>query len=118
MALTGVDTANVESYSAAITQEPRIKALRDKIEVSLQPSVAHSVAELAIQLDDGTTLEARHDSSVPWADIGKQRQALEAKFDSLVTPVLGAAGAKRLHDAIERIDTLSDVGELARAATK
>src|SRR5689334_4048704 len=69
MALTGVDTANVESYSAAITQEPRIKALRDKIEVSLQPSVAHSVAELAIQLDDGTTLEARHDSSVPWADI-------------------------------------------------
>jgi hypothetical protein len=32
--------------------------------------------------------------------------------------VLGAAGAKRLHDAIERIDTLSDVGELARAATK
>jgi hypothetical protein len=35
-----------------------------------------------------------------------------------VTPVLGAAGARRLHDAIERIDSLSDVGELARASTK
>ena len=30
----------------------------------------------------------------------------------------GAAGAKRLHDAIERIDTLADVGDLARASAK
>jgi hypothetical protein len=76
------------------------------------------VAELAIQLDDGTTLEASHDSGIPWADVGKQRRALETKFDSLVTPILGAAGAKRLHDAIERIDSLDDVGDLARASTK
>jgi 2-methylcitrate dehydratase PrpD len=118
MALTGVDTASIDSYNVAITQDPRIKALRDKIEVSLQPNLAHSVAELAIQLDDGTTLEATHDSGIPWADVAKQRRALEAKFDSLVTPILGAAGARRLHDAIERIDSLSDVGDLARASTK
>jgi hypothetical protein len=73
---------------------------------------------MAIQLDDGTTLSATHDSGIPWADVAKQRRALETKFDSLVTPVLGAAGARRLHDAIERIDTLADVGELARASTK
>jgi len=89
-----------------------------EIEVSLQPDMAHSVAALAIQLDDGTTLEATHDSGVPWADVAKQRRALETKFDSLVTPILGAAGAKRLHDAIERIDSLDDVGDLARASTK
>ena len=29
-----------------------------------------------------------------------------------------AAGAKRLHDVIERIDSLTDVGELARASAK
>jgi 2-methylcitrate dehydratase PrpD len=118
MALTGVDTANVESYSAAITQDPRIKALREKTEISFAPNLAHSVAELAIQLDDGTTLEASHDSGVPWADVAKQRRALETKFDSLVTPILGANGTRRLHDAIERIDSLSDVGDLARASTK
>ena len=38
--------------------------------------------------------------------------------DGLVAPVLGAAGARRLHDAIERVDSLADVGELARAAAK
>jgi 2-methylcitrate dehydratase PrpD len=118
MALTGVDTANVDSYNAAITQEPRIKALRDKMEISFIPNWAHSVSEMAIELDDGTILESTHDSGIPWADVAKQRRALEAKFDSLVTPVLGAAGARRLHDAIERIDSLDDVGDLARASTK
>ena len=118
MALTGVDTANLDSYNEAVTQEPRIKALRDKMTIEFKPGWAKSVSEMAIQLDDGTTVEATHDSGVPWADLKKQRQALETKYDSLAVPVLGAAGAKRLHDAIERIDSLGDVGELARASTK
>ena len=118
MALTGIDTANVDSYNEAITQEPRIKALRDKMAIEFQDGWTKSLAEVSIQLDDGTTLEAKHDSGIPWADVGKQRRALETKFESLVTPVLGAAGTKRLHDAIERIDSLSDVGDLARASTK
>lgn len=118
MALTGVDTANLESYSDAVTQEPKIRALRDKMAIEFKPRWAHSVAEMAIELDDGTMLETRHDSGIPWADVARQRTALETKFDSLVTPVLGAAGARRLHDTIDRIDTLADVGELARAAAK
>jgi 2-methylcitrate dehydratase PrpD len=118
IALSGVNTASLESYNAAITQEPRIKALRNKVAIDFRTEWPHALAEMAIQLDDGTTLEARHDSGIPWSDVAKQRNALETKFDSLVTPVLGAAGAKRLHDAIDRIDTLADVGELARASAK
>jgi 2-methylcitrate dehydratase PrpD len=118
MALTGVDTANLASYDAAVTQDPRIRSLREKTTIDFKSEWPHSLAEMAIQLDDGTTLEARHDAGVPWPDLGKQRAALEAKFDALVTPVLGVAGARRLYDAIERIDSLGDVGELARAATR
>jgi 2-methylcitrate dehydratase PrpD len=118
MALTGVDTANLDSYNEAITQEPRIKALRDKMTIEFQPGWAKSVSEMAIQLDDGTLVEATHDSGIPWPDLGKQRGALETKFESLAVPVLGAAGARRLHDAIERIDSMTDVGDLARAAAK
>jgi hypothetical protein len=95
-----------------------MKALRDKVSIEFKPNWEHSLAEMAIQLDDGTTIEARHDSGIPWADVAKQRTALETKFDGLVTPVLGAARAKRLHDAIDRIDTLADVGDLARASAK
>ena len=118
MALTGVNTASLEAYNASITQEPRIKALRDKLDIDFRTDWPHAMAEMAIQLDDGTTLEARHDSGIPWSDVAKQRRALETKFDGLVTPVLGATGAKRLHDAIDRIDTLADVGDLARASAK
>lgn len=118
MALNGVDTAALDSYSDAITQEPRMKALRDKVSIEFKPNWEHSLAEMAIQLDDGTTLEASHDSGIPWADVKKQRKAIETKFESLVTPVLGAASTRRLADAIERIDSLGDVGELARASTK
>ena len=118
MALTGVDTANLDSYSDAITQDPRIRMLRDKVDIDFKPNWAHSLAEMAIQLDDGTTVEVSHDSGIPWADVGKQREAIEAKYDGLVAPILGTAGAKRLHDVIERIDSLTDVGELARASAK
>lgn len=118
MALTGVDTANLDSFSDAVTQEPRIRTLRDKMAIEFRPNWAHSLAEMAIQLDDGTTIEATHDSGIPWADVAKQRKALETKFESLVTPILGAAGTRRLADAIDRVDTMSDVGELVRASTK
>lgn len=118
MALTGVDTANLDSYNEAVTQDPRIKTLRDKMAIDFKPGWTHSFAEMAIQLDDGTTIEVAHDSGIPWADLAKQRQALETKFDSLVTPLLGAAGARRLHDAIERVDSLTDIGDLIRASAK
>ena len=118
MALTGVDTANLDSYNEAVTQEPRIRGLRDKMAIEFQPHWSHSLAEMAIQLDDGTMIEVTHDSGIPWADLEKQRQAIETKFDSLVTPLLGVAGARRLHDAIERIDSLTDVGELVRASAR
>ena len=95
-----------------------MKALRDKVSIDFRTDMPHALAEMAIQLDDGTTLEAQHDAGIPWADVAKQRLALETKFDGLVTPVLGAAKARRLHDTIDRIDSLADVGELARASTK
>ena len=63
-----------------------MKALRDKVSIEFKPNWEHSLAEMAIQLDDGTTLEATHDSGIPWADVAKQRQAIETKFESLVTP--------------------------------
>jgi 2-methylcitrate dehydratase PrpD len=118
MALTGVDTANLDSYSDAVTQEPRIRALRDKMAIEFVPHWEHSFAEMAIELDDGTMVETQHDSGIPWADVGKQRSALETKFDSLVTPILGAGKARKLRETIDRIDSLTDVGELVRAATK
>ncbi len=118
MALTGVDTANLDSYNEAVTQDERIRVLRDKMLIEFKPNWDHSLAEMAIQLDDGSTVEATHDSGIPWTDLSRQRQALDTKFESLVAPVLGAVATRRLHDAIERIDEMDDVGDLVRASAK
>src|SRR5579883_672968 len=75
MALTGVNTAALDSYSAEITREPRIKALRDKVSIDFRTKWPHALAEMAIELDDGTTLESSHDAGVPWSDVAKQRRA-------------------------------------------
>lgn len=118
MALAGIDTAALDSYNDAVTRDLRITNLREKMAIEFKPRWDHSLAEMSIELDDGTTHEATHDSGIPWADLAKQRRAIETKFDSLVTPLLGAAGARRLHATIDRIENLSDVGELARASAR
>src|SRR3954467_6850864 len=51
MALTGVDTASDDSYNEAITQEPRIKSLRDKMAIQFHDGWQKSQAEVSIQLD-------------------------------------------------------------------
>jgi aconitate decarboxylase len=38
--------------------------------------------------------------------------AVRAKFFGLTTPLLGAGAARQLHDAVDRLDELSDVGAL------
>ena len=121
MALAGVDTANIELYNAEITHQPRMKALRDKVDIDFRMNWPHAVAEMAIQLDDGTThgkgqapFSASRGPMSP-----SSAPALETKFDGLVTPVLGAARARRLHDADHPpLVSPADVGDLARAAAK
>ena len=119
MALTGVDTANVDSYNAAITQDPRMKALRDKMEIEFKPSWAQVAGR------DGDPARRRHDA---------RSHARIRAFPGPMSPSSAARSRpsstawsrrcwapparERLHDAIERIDTLADVGELARASTK
>jgi hypothetical protein len=95
-----------------------MRSLREKMAIEVPAQLGALVAEMAIELDDGTTLEATHDSGIPWADC---RQAAPGARDQVRKPGdagVGPAGTRRLHDAIERIDTLTDVGELARAAAK
>ena len=77
MALTGVDTANVDSYNAAITQEPRIKALRDKMEIEFKPGWAKS------RCRDGDPARRRHDARGDARfghSVGRRRQAARGRW--------------------------------------
>jgi len=89
MALAGIDTARLESYSEETAKNPALAALRDKVSVDFQPGWPHTQAELKVTLNDGRVLEATHDSGIPEQDFDEQGRRLKAKFGSLVEPVLG-----------------------------
>jgi 2-methylcitrate dehydratase PrpD len=118
MALAGIDTAGLDSYSAATATEPALVALRQKVTLNFQDNWPQAAAEIAVTLGDGRVLRASHDAGIPSADIVAQGERLAAKFDALVAPVLGEARARELRAAILGLDAIAEVGVLAQLAAR
>jgi 2-methylcitrate dehydratase PrpD len=114
MALAGLDTASLDTYSDANARDARLAALRDKVAVDFQRDWPHTLAELRVTHSDGRVLEARHDSGVPASDLDGQGRRLDAKFMSLASSVLGKAQAERLSLAVSSLDRLDAIAELTR----
>jgi 2-methylcitrate dehydratase PrpD len=99
--------------------DPAVRALARRVEVVADPAASprrtdYPAARVAVTLADGRTLTAatsviRGDAldPVPAAEI-------EAKFERLAVPVLGAERAARAREAVARLETLGDVRELSR----
>ncbi len=116
LALAGIDTARLSTYSDARTAEPRLADLRDKVRIEFVDGWESSRAALEVTLDDGRKFSAAHDSGIPGADVAAQGRRIEEKFSSLAAPVLGDAAAARLKDAIGALDEIRSVRELMTLA--
>ncbi len=111
MALAGIETGALASYSEVTAADPRLVALRDKVEIDFVPSGTHTLAELRVTLADGTVLEARHDAGKPASDVAEQGGRIEAKFAALAEPVIGPR-ARDLAAQVARLDELPDIGTM------
>ena len=109
MALAGVDTSGLANFSEATAADPVLITLRDKVELEFRPHTGPTKATLTLELTDGTRVTARHDSGVPAADVADQDRRLEAKFSSLVEPILGRGRAADLLGAVNRLDVLPNL---------
>jgi 2-methylcitrate dehydratase PrpD len=116
MALTGMDTASLGAYSVATATDPALVALRERIDMDFRDDLPDAGAELAVSLRDGRVLHAAHDAGIAMTDVAAQGRRLAAKFDALAGPVVGPARARELREMISGLDTLGDVGALARLA--
>jgi 2-methylcitrate dehydratase PrpD len=114
MALAGVNTGGLASYSEATAVDPTLIALRDKVEFNFQNGRPNTIADLELVLTDGRRVTATHDSGVPATDIAEQGRRLEEKFTSLAEPILGAATTRDLVDQIGRFDALRDLRGVMR----
>lgn len=116
MALSGVDTARLSAYSAENANDPALVGLRERIAIDFQQGWPQSLAELDIETTQGARFAARHDSGIPAPDIAAQGKRLEAKFFALAEPSIGAARARELCAMVGGLDTLAEIGALARLA--
>jgi 2-methylcitrate dehydratase PrpD len=118
MALSGVDTASLGAYSATTATDPALVRLRERVNFDFREDFPEAGAEIEIELTDGRKASATFDAGIPNSDIADQGKRLAAKFDALAAPVVGAARACELREAIAGLDALADTGMLAKLAAK
>src|SRR3984957_19300358 len=114
MALAGVDTGGLQSYSEETAADPTLIALRDKVEFDFRNGVSNTVADLELVLTDGRTVSTSYDAGVPASDIDEQGGRIAEKFSSLAEPMLGRTRANDLLGQASRLDQLSDLRGVMR----
>jgi 2-methylcitrate dehydratase PrpD len=107
MLLAGVDTAATESFADEVVNRSDVRAIFDRVAVSLDDRSIVFSSDVSIVTASGANLSA---SGTPAALVGEERRrALEAKFVALASPRLGAASSGDLLSSIIEADQCSDV---------
>lgn len=108
MALAGADTAALGTYSDENANDPRFIAIRNRVELDPTPREARERhgADVSMELNDGRKIKTSVNVGIPAADVAAQEAKLEAKFNSLVEPVLGRAKSRTALDMIMRFEKL------------
>ena len=115
MALGGIDTSGLTSYSAATANDPRLMALRDKVEIDFVEGWSQTRTHVEIETIDGAKASVEHDAGIAAPDVGEQGRRLREKFTSLVEPLYGAARTRVIIGLVDRLDSLANIGELTAA---
>jgi 2-methylcitrate dehydratase PrpD len=108
--------AGEKQFSDSLVRDPAIVALRDRVTATADKSVGETQVRAAITLKGGRKVEKSIQEAVGSVKNPMPDAALEAKFLDLADGVLPAARAKRLLDMCWKIETVSNVGDLAKAA--
>jgi 2-methylcitrate dehydratase PrpD len=109
-------TARIHELQDPTVQDPAVMAFQDKVEAIGDPSVTADSAEVTITLKDGRSHACRIDHCIGSAANPMTDAQLTRKFSELAEPVIGATRSKALIEQSWSVETMADVGELARAA--
>ncbi|WP_332747005.1 MmgE/PrpD family protein [Hydrogenophaga sp.] len=101
-----------EEFSDAVVNDPAVVALRNKVQATVDDSIAEEAVLVTAVLQDGRRVEVRVDHAIGSMQNPLADAQLEAKFGSLVVPVLGEAKAHAITAACRSLTTLADVRTL------
>jgi 2-methylcitrate dehydratase PrpD len=108
--------AGEAQFSDAAVTDPVAIALRNRVETTIDKSLAQDQAKVTIKLKDGRVLDRFITHAVGSVEIPMTDRQLDAKFSNLVTGILPDDKARRLIDLCRSVETLDDAGDIARAA--
>jgi 2-methylcitrate dehydratase PrpD len=118
LSMMGRDTSRLSSFSDDAAGEPALAKAREKIEVRLADIRPITRTQVRLQVKDGRSIEAEHDSGKPEGNIATQWDRLSSKFRALAGEVLGFERANQLLQMIEALDIQPDVSDLMRGAVR
>ncbi len=104
--------AGEEEFSDAVVNDPQVVALRNKVQATVDDSIEEAAAHVTAVLRDGRRVEVQVDHAIGSLQNPLSDAQLEAKFGSLVVPVLGRARADEITKACRTLASLPDVRAL------
>ncbi|MEQ9640435.1 MAG: MmgE/PrpD family protein [Alphaproteobacteria bacterium] len=115
-ALSGVDTARLDTFSDELAVRPDLVRLRENVAIEANENRSRDkrAAHVAISLKDGRVLTAEHNVAIPMRDLDRQWERLSAKFMALAEPIVGQASATRLVELCRALEDQGGVDEIAR----
>ncbi len=105
MTALGFDTARLDSYSERTCADPRLVALRQKVQVREDDNLSETAARLEVLRRDGVRQEAHHDLRSPLS-LAEREERLRSKAQSLI-------GVQQADTLWTLLDTHADVQALA-----
>ena len=108
--------AGEPEFSDAAVKDPVTIGLRDKVEPRIDSRLRQDQARVRITLTDGRVLEQFVEHAVGSVENPMSDRQLEAKFRDLVAGIVPAGRIQPLIDLCWQVATLTDAGDIARAA--
>ena len=108
--------AGEAQFSEAMVHDPRIVALREKVEVTADALIGKLQCDVAIQLRDGRVVKKYVEHALGTVERPMSDRDLEEKFRGLSSPVLPAAQIDELIALCWQLEELPDAATIARAA--
>jgi len=106
--------AGEAEFADAIVARDDVVALRRKIVATVDDGIDEAAVDVTALLHDGRRVHVFVEHAIGSLQRPLGDAALDAKFDALVEPVLGAARGAELRSACRRLATLADVRALCR----
>jgi 2-methylcitrate dehydratase PrpD len=110
-------TARIQDMDTeTAVRDPALMAFQDRVEATLDPSLAADAAVVVVTMEDGAIHQCRITHGIGSASNPMSDAELERKFLDLAEPVVGRGRAQALAQQSWGIAGLADAGTLSRAA--